>query len=103
MKENPYRKKKLRKAADKILRNKVFNIAKNSKYDGSQHGLVSVVYKFFNKKTSVGTATLAKKSEMENEIISNKELAEELHEPIITNIDKTEVHSPFIENNAINK
>ena len=78
--------KKIKKAVDKILRNKVFNIAKNPKYDGCQHGLVSVVYKFFNKKT----ATLAKKSAIENEIISNKELAEELHEPIITNIDKRE-------------
>ena len=40
--------------SDKILHDKVFNIAKNSKYDRYQRGLVSVVYKFFDKKTSVG-------------------------------------------------
>ena len=39
---------------DKILRDKVFNIAKNLKYDGYGHGLGSVVYKLFDKKTSGG-------------------------------------------------
>ena len=34
-------------AADKLLRDKAFNIAKNPKYDGYQHGLASIVYKFF--------------------------------------------------------
>ena len=29
-----------RTAADKVLRDKVFNIAKDPKYDGYQHGLV---------------------------------------------------------------
>ena len=37
-------------ASDKILRDNVFNIAKNPKYDGYHHGLASVVYKFFDKK-----------------------------------------------------
>ena len=32
-----------RTASDKILRDKVFNIAKNQKYDGCQRGLASVV------------------------------------------------------------
>ena len=40
----------LRTASDKILRDKTFNIAKNSKYDGYHRGLASVVYKFFDKK-----------------------------------------------------
>ena len=31
---------------------KAFNIAKNSKYDGYQSGLSSMVYKFFDKKNS---------------------------------------------------
>ena len=35
---------------DKILRDKAFNIAKNTKYDGYQLGLASMVYKFFDKK-----------------------------------------------------
>ena len=39
-----------RTASDKLLRDKVLNIAKNSKYDGYQSGLASMVYKFFEKK-----------------------------------------------------
>ena len=38
--------------ADKVLRDKAFNIAKNSKYDGYQRGLALTVYNFFDKKTS---------------------------------------------------
>ena len=53
-----------RTAADKVLRDKAFNIAKNPKYDGSQHGLASMVYKFFDIETSGGT--------VKNENISNK-------------------------------
>ena len=34
----------------KVLRDKAFNIAKNSKYDGYQRRLASMVYNFFNKK-----------------------------------------------------
>ena len=40
-----------RTAADKVLRDKVFNIARNSKYDGCQRTLASMVYKFFYKKS----------------------------------------------------
>ena len=36
-----------RTAADRVLRDKGFNIAKNPKYDGYQHGLASMVYKCF--------------------------------------------------------
>ena len=49
-----------------------------------------MVYKFFNKNTSGGT--------IQDEIISNKELAEELHKPIIRKCNKRKVHSPFAEN-----
>ena len=41
-----------RTALDKILRDKAFNIAKNPKFDGYQRKLASLVYKFFDKKTS---------------------------------------------------
>ena len=41
-----------RTASDKILCDNAFNIAKNPKYDGCQSGLASMVYKFFDKKTS---------------------------------------------------
>ena len=41
-----------RAASDKILRDKVINIAKNPKYDGYKRGITSMVYKFFDRKTS---------------------------------------------------
>ena len=63
------------KAADKVLHDKAFTIAKNPKYDGYQRGRASVVYKFFDKKTSG--------SEIKYENTSNKELEEELQKPII--------------------
>ena len=43
-----------RTVADRVLRDKAFNIAKNSKYDAYQRGLASMVYRFFDKKTSGG-------------------------------------------------
>ena len=42
-------------ASDKIIRDKAFNIAKNPKYGGCQRRLASMVYKFFDEKTSGGT------------------------------------------------
>ena len=39
-----------RTASDKILRDKVFNVAKIRKYDGYQRGIASMVYKYFDKK-----------------------------------------------------
>ena len=41
-----------RTAADKVLRYKAFKIASDQKYDGYQRGLASMVYKFFDKKSS---------------------------------------------------
>ena len=69
---------------------KKFNIAKDPKYDRYQRGLVSVVYKFLEKKIS-GYG-------IKNENISNTELAEKLHKPIIRKFNKRKVHSPFIDN-----
>ena len=43
-----------RTASDKILRGKAFNIAKNPKYGEYQRGLASMVYKFFDKKSTGG-------------------------------------------------
>ena len=77
-----------RTAADKVLHDKTFNIAK---YGGYQGRLASTVYKFFNKKSS-GSSIKKKK------IISNKQLAEELHKLIIRKFKKRELHSPFIDN-----
>ena len=44
---------KRRTFADKILRDKAFNIARNPKYDEYQRGLASMVYKCFDKKIVV--------------------------------------------------
>ena len=40
-------KTKIRTAADKILRDKAYEIAKDSKHYGDQRGLTSMIYKFF--------------------------------------------------------
>ena len=53
---------KRRTAADNVLRDKAFNIAKNPTYDGYQIGLASMVYKFFDKKSKRSGVTLANKS-----------------------------------------
>ena len=39
-----------KKASDKVLCDKVFNIAKNPNYDGYEHVLTSSVYNFRDKK-----------------------------------------------------
>ena len=81
-----------RTVADKILRNKAFNIAKDPKYDGHQRGLASMVYKFFDKKSASlmdistkgsGVTTLTNKSASQNQ-----QLAEELHKPITKDFKK---------------
>ena len=41
-----------RTAADKVLRDKAFNIAKYLKNDGHQRGLASLVYKFLDEKSA---------------------------------------------------
>ena len=50
-----------RTAADKVLRNKAFNIAKDTKYDGYQRRLASMVYKFFDKKLQIVVLNLCHK------------------------------------------
>ena len=58
-----------RTASDKVLKDKVFDIAKSPKYDGYQRGLASMVYKFFDKKSAGSSVTtLANKSAFNNEI-----------------------------------
>ena len=41
-----------RTQSDKVLRDKAFKIASETKYDGYQRELASMVYKFFDKKSS---------------------------------------------------
>ena len=68
-----------RTASDKVWWDKVFNIAKNPKYDGYQRGLASMIYKFFDKKT-VGSGI--------DMNANNEKVAEELHKPIIRKFKK---------------
>ena len=65
-----------RTESDKFLRDKAFKIVSNPKYDGYQRGLASMVYKFFDKKSSgrCADALLANKSTTE----PNYQLANEL-------------------------
>ena len=41
-----------RTQSDKVLRDKAFKIASDPKYNGYQRGLASMIYKFFDKKSS---------------------------------------------------
>ena len=66
---------------DKLLRDKAFNFAKNPKNDGYQRGFASMVYNFFDKKTSNTNKGTGIDSE-------NKELAKEIHKPIIRKFGK---------------
>ena len=75
-----------RTKADKVLRDKAYDIASNPKYDGYQRGLASMVYKFFEKK-SMGSG-----------IASSSILADELHKPIIKKFEKRKVYSQFKDN-----
>ena len=79
-----------RTASDKILHNKAFHITKNWKYDEYQRGLALMVYKLFDKKASGGS--------VKNENMTNQELAEELHKPIIKKFEKCKVYSSSIGN-----
>ena len=79
-----------RTASDKILRDEAFDITKNPKYDGYQRGLASMVYNIFDKKTSG--------SGIKNENMSDQQLAEELHKPIIKKFKKRKVQSSSIDN-----
>ena len=41
-----------RTRSDKVLKYKVFKVASDPKYHGYQRGLASMVYKFFDEKSS---------------------------------------------------
>ena len=77
-----------RTAADKVLRDKAFKIASDQKYDGYQRGLASMVYKFFDKKSS-GSGVDAE---------PNYKLANERHRQIIQKFKKKKVYSSFRDN-----
>ena len=49
-----------------------------------------MVYKYFDKPLSGG--------DIKNENMLNRELAEELHKPVVRKFEKRKVHSSFIDN-----
>ena len=71
-------------ASNKLLRDEVFNIAKNPKYDEYQRGFASVFYNFLIKRLQV----VVLKSVMNNYLL----------EPIIRNLNKRKVYSSFKDN-----
>ena len=66
-----------RTQSDKFLKDKAFKIASDPKYDGYQRGLASMVYTFFDKKSS-GSGIVTNKP--------NYQLANELNKPIIKKV-----------------
>ena len=69
-----------RTASDKVLRDKVFSIAKSPKYDGYQRGLASMVYKFFYKNSKGSGVNIL--------LDFNEQLAKKLNKPIIRKFKK---------------
>ena len=81
-----------RTEADKVLKDKAYDIASNPKYDGYQRGLAGMVYKFFDKK-STGSGITRNTTNSSSSI-----LADELHKPIIRKFNKRKVYSQFKDN-----
>ena len=77
-------------ASDKVLRDKAFNIAKNPKYDGYQRGIASMVYKYFDKKSTSGGVNIP--------LEFNEKLAIELNKPIIRKFKKRKFYCRFRDN-----
>ena len=60
-----------RTQSDNVSRDKAFKIASDPKHDGIQRGLVSMAYKFFDKKSSrSGNAAIKPNYQLANELIS---------------------------------
>ena len=57
-----------RTQSDEVLRDKAFQIASNPKCDGYQRGLASMVYKFFDKKSSAGAIQPGPYYQLANEL-----------------------------------
>ena len=83
-----YKSLKERTQSDIILKNKAYKIATDSKLDGFKRALASMVWKFFGKRSKkvLGSG------------IKNKQLADELHKPIIRTFKKRKVYSSFKDN-----
>ena len=87
-----------RTAADKILRDKAFDIAKDPKYDGYQRGLVSMVSKFFDSKVALPVRKFEGSGVNTKLAPQNQQLAEEFHKAITKKFEKRKVHAAFKDN-----
>ena len=83
-----------RTEADKVLRDKAYDIASNQEYDGHQRGLANMIYKFFDKK-SMGSGFKKLKNTKNS---SSSILADELHKPVIKKFEKRKAYSQFKDN-----
>ena len=88
-----------RTKSDKVLGDKAYDIASNPEYNGYERGLVSMVYKFFDKK-SMGSGSKKLKDTTKSSSLerSSSILADELHKPVIKKIEKRKVYSQFKDN-----
>ena len=68
-----------RTEADKVLKDKAYDVASNPEYGGYQRGLASMVYKFFDKK-SKGSGFKKLKNAIKP---SSSILTDELHKAVI--------------------
>ena len=83
-----------RTEADKVLKDKAYDIASNPKYDGYERDLASMVYKFLDKKsTGSGFKKLENTTKPSSSI-----LADEPEKPIIRKFNKRKVYSQFKDN-----
>ena len=84
-----------RTKSDKVLRVKAYDIASNPEYDGYQRRLASMIYKFFDKKSTAEPSSLERTG---SGFKSSSILADELHKPVIKKFDKRKVYSQFKDN-----
>ena len=88
-----------RTKSDKVLRDKAYNIASNPEYDGYQRCLASMVYNFFDKKSTAGRNSLERLGRGFKKLKNSSSiLADELHQPIIRKFNKRKVYSQFKDN-----
>ena len=90
-----------RTKSDKVLRDKVYDIASNPEYDGYQRGLASMVYKFLDKKSTAGPSSLERMGsgiKKDTTKPSSLILAGELHKPVIKKFNKRKVYSQSKDN-----
>ena len=68
-----------------MIRDRAYEIPRNSNCDGYGRALASMVSKFFDKKT-------------DSAISPNEQLAEELHKPVIKKLKRRKVYVRFKDN-----